>query len=58
MLRQGVPDADPSVKPVWELPAKLLLGGSGSSGNLKIAAIKLCSMVGSTRNRELGNSPM
>lgn len=30
--------ADPSVKPVWELPAKLLLGRSGSNGSLKVAA--------------------
>src|ERR1035438_10032211 len=29
--------ADPSVKPVWEVPAKLLLGRSGSNGILKVA---------------------
>jgi hypothetical protein len=30
--------ADPSVTPVWEVPAKLLLGRSGSNGKLKVAA--------------------
>lgn len=30
--------ADPTVKPQWEMPAKLLLGRSGSNGNLKVAA--------------------
>ena len=30
--------ADPSVTPVWDVPAKLLLGRRGSSGRLKIAA--------------------
>jgi hypothetical protein len=29
--------ADPSVTPVWEVPAKLLLGRSGSNGSLKVA---------------------
>src|ERR1019366_5447240 len=29
--------ADPSVNPVWEVPAKLLLGRSGSNGRLKVA---------------------
>ena len=30
--------ADPAVKPQWEMPAKLLLGRSGSNGTLKVAA--------------------
>jgi hypothetical protein len=30
--------ADPLVTPVWEAPAKLLLGRSGSNGRLKVAA--------------------
>ena len=30
--------ADPSVTPVWDVPAKLLLGRSGSNGKLKVAA--------------------
>jgi len=33
--------ADSSVKPVWELPAKLLLGRSGSNGSLKVAASQI-----------------
>ncbi len=30
--------ADPSVTPVWEVPAKLLLGRSGSNGTLNVTA--------------------
>lgn len=33
--------ADPSVNPVWEVPAKLLLGRSGSNGSLKVAAAQI-----------------
>ena len=33
--------ADPSVTPVWEVPAKLLLGRSGSNGRLKVAAAQI-----------------